>query len=72
MDNPQNIDIYSDHVLSLKVNSWLTTTISATLIYDDDISLTKKPEEVDGVIIPNIGPGVQLKQVLSVGLSLNI
>lgn len=72
MDNPQNIDIYSDHVLSLKVNSWLTTTISATVIYDDDIALTKNPEEVDGVIIPNIGPGVQLKQVLSVGLSLNI
>jgi hypothetical protein len=72
MDNPQNIDIYSDHVIALKVNSWLTTTISATFIYDDDITLTKNPQEVDGTFVPQIGPGLQLKQVLSVGLSLNI
>ena len=72
MDNPQNIDIYSDHVIALKVNSWLTTTISATFIYDDDITLTKNPEEVNGIFVPQVGPGLQLKQVLSVGLSLSI
>jgi hypothetical protein len=72
MDNPQNIDVYSDHLISLKINTWLTTTISATLIYDDDISLTKNPQEIDGALVPNIGPGLQLKQVLSVGLSLTI
>ncbi|MBT6162691.1 MAG: DUF3078 domain-containing protein [Crocinitomicaceae bacterium] len=72
MDNPQNIDVYSDHLISLKINTWLTTTISATLIYDDDISLTKNPQESDGALVPNIGPGLQLKQVLSVGLSLTI
>lgn len=72
MDKPENIDVYSDHIISLKVNSWLTTTISATLIYDDDISLTKSPEDIDGTLVPNIGPGLQLKQVLSVGLSLTI
>ena len=72
INNPQNIDIYSDHVLALKANSWLTTTISATLIYDDDITLTKNPEEVDGALVPQLGPGLQFKQVLSVGLSMNI
>ncbi len=72
MDNPKNIDIYSDHILSLKVNSWLTTTISATMIYDDDIALTKKPESVNGESVANVGPGLQWKQVLSVGLSLSI
>ena len=72
MDNPQNIDVYSDHLISLKINTWLTTTISATLIYDNDISLTKNPQEIDGALVPNIGPGLQLKQVLSVGLSLTI
>ena len=72
LDNPQNIDVYSDHLISLKINTWLTTTISATLIYDDDISLTKNPQEIDGALVPNIGPGLQLKQVLSVGLSLTI
>lgn len=72
LDNPQNIDIYSDHVLTLKVNPWLSTTISATLIYDDDIMLTKNPEIFEGVLTPNVGPGLQLKQVLSVGLSIQV
>lgn len=72
LDNPENIDIYSDHVLTLKVNPWLSTTISATLIYDDDIQLTKNPEVIEGISVPNIGPGLQLKQVLSVGLSIQV
>jgi hypothetical protein len=72
LDNPQNIDVYSDHVLLLKVNPWLSTSISATLIYDDDIQLTKNPEVIEGVLVPNIGPGLQLKQVLSVGLSIQV
>ena len=72
LDNPQNIDVYSDHVLLLKVNPWLSTSISATLIYDDDIQLTKIPEVIEGVLVPNIGPGLQLKQVLSVGLSIQV
>ena len=72
LDNPENIDIYSDHVLTLKVNPWLSTTISATMIYDDDIQLTKHPEVIEGISVPNIGPGLQLKQVLSVGLSIQV
>lgn len=72
LNDPQNIDIYSDHVLLMKVNPWLTTSISATLIYDDDVTLTKNPEFINGVAIPNIGPGLQLKQVLSVGLSITV
>jgi hypothetical protein len=72
LNNPQNIDVYSDHVLMLKINPWLTTSISATLIYDDDIILTKNPEIIDGNVVPNVGPGMQLKQVLSVGLSIKV
>ena len=56
----------------LKVNPWLSTSISATIIYDDDIQLTKTPELIEGVLTPNIGPGLQLKQVLSVGLSIQV
>jgi hypothetical protein len=56
----------------LKVNPWLTTSISATVIYDDDIILTKNPEIIDGNVVPNVGPGMQLKQVLSVGLSIKV
>ena len=72
LNDPQNIDIYSDHVLLLKVNPWLTTSISVTMIYDDDITLTKSPEIIDQVEVPNLGPGLQLKQVLSVGISIKV
>jgi hypothetical protein len=72
LNNPENIDVYSDHVLMLKINPWLTTSISATLIYDDDITLTKRPELIDQLEVPNIGPGLQLKQVLSVGVSIQV
>ena len=68
--NPENVDLFTDHVLSLKINSYLTATISATFIYDDDVILTKEPIEVEGEMIPQQGPGVQFKEVISVGLSL--
>jgi hypothetical protein len=70
--SPENIDVFSDHVLTLKVNNWLSTTITASLIYDDDVMLNKEPIEIEGQMIPQQGPGIQLKEVLSVGISIQI
>ncbi|MDA3943898.1 MAG: DUF3078 domain-containing protein [Bacteroidetes bacterium] len=64
LKNPQNIDVDWQNLLTLKVNSWLNTNISAHLIYDDDIMITDK----DG----NTGPRTQFKEVLSVGISYNL
>ncbi len=71
LEEPEAIDIFTDHVLTLKVNSWLSTTLGLTLIYDKDVELVLREPNPD---IPgdlgDVGPGVQLKQILAVGLSL--
>ena len=71
LEEPEAIDIFTDHVLTLKVNSWLSTTLGLTLIYDKDVELVLREPNPD---IPgdlgDVGPGVQLKPILAVGLSL--
>lgn len=71
LEEPEAVDIFSDHVLTLKVNDWLSTTLGLTLIYDKDVELLLREPDPD---IPGdegeMGPGVQLKQLLAVGLSL--
>jgi hypothetical protein len=57
-----NIDVNWEGLIVLKVNKYLTTTLAAALIYDDDIKLQK----TDGTV----GPGIQFRQSISVGLSL--
>ena len=71
LEEPEAVDVFSDHVLTLKVNDWLSTTLGLTLIYDKDVELTLREPDPD---VPGdegeVGPGVQLKQILAVGLSL--
>jgi hypothetical protein len=70
-ENPQNIDVNWDNLLSLKVNKYLTTTIATSLIYDDDIDIAETDSDgipkVDDAGKPIIGPRTQFKYVLAVG-----
>ncbi len=59
-----NVDVNWDLILSMKINKVLSTSISTSLKYDDDIK-TKK--EVNEVTLP-AGPKVQFKEVLSIGI----
>lgn len=59
-----NIDVDWQLQLDLVVNEYVKTNIGTHLIYDDDI---KAKEEVNGTQI-TVGPKVQLKQILGVGL----
>lgn len=59
-----NIDVDYDLSLDLVVNEHVKTNIGVHLIYDDDI---KAKEEVGGVQV-TVGPKLQLKQVLGVGI----
>ena len=59
-----NIDVDWQMQLDLVVNEYVRTNIGAHLIYDDDI---KAKEEVNGTQI-TVGPKIQLKQILGVGL----
>ena len=60
-ENPQNIDVNWELLISMKVNEFLAATISTQVIYDDDIDV---PRGNDGP-----GPGIQIKEVFGIGLS---
>ena len=61
MNNPQNIDVNAEAIITFKVNSWFSASVQANLIYDDDITIRDK----NG----NSGPRTQFKQVIGVGLA---
>jgi len=70
LDNPQNIDVDWQATLELKINDYLTTTISTQLLYDDDIRFPKT-ETINGKeVTVGTSPKLQVKEVLSVGLVL--
>lgn len=59
-----NIDVDYDLALDLVVNEHVRTNIGVHIIYDDDI---KAKEEIAGAQV-TVGPKLQLKQVLGVGI----
>ncbi len=71
LHNPKNIDVHWDNLLSLKVNNYISASISTSLIYDDDIdiSVMKSNGEPklnsEGIQIE--GPRTQFKYVIAVG-----
>ena len=72
LNNPQNIDINWEVLIAMKINSFMTATVSTQLLYDDDIILQKKDPVLDqegNVIDSGRGPGVQFKEVLAIGFS---
>ncbi len=64
INNFGNIDIDYDFLLDLVVNQYVRASIGARIIYDDDI---KAKKDIDGKQV-TVGPKVQLKQMLGVGL----
>ena len=69
---PEQIDVIWDFLMNMKVNKWLTASVSATLIYDQDIPITElnpdgslKFDENGNVVA---GPRVQFNESLGVGL----
>jgi hypothetical protein len=61
-NHPGNIDINWETLITLKVNRFISATISAMLIYDDDI----KTAGPDGSVK---GPRIQFKEVTGIGFS---
>jgi len=60
-----NVDINYQFALDMTVNQYVRANIGANIIYDNDIKAT---EERDGELV-TVGPKLQLKQMLGVGLS---
>lgn len=61
--NRKNIDVNWETVIDMKINKFLTASITTQLIYDNDIMI-----DTDGDGTPN-GPRVQFKEVIGIGLS---
>ena len=61
LNNPQNLYVNWTTLTSMKVNKFISATLSTQLIYDDAVKILDK----DG----KVGPRLQVKQVLGVGLS---
>lgn len=70
-ESPDHLDINWDNLLSMKVNKYITTTISTSLIYDHDIDIAETKSDGSPKLDDNgnqlIGPRTQFKYVLAVG-----
>jgi hypothetical protein len=62
IDHPENLYVNWTTLLNMKVNKFISATFSTQLIYDPAVKI----KQADGSLI---GPRVQFKQVLGVGLS---
>ncbi len=74
-ENPQNIDVNWQTLITMKINNWLSTTLTTQLIYDDDVIIgTVDPvlDDEGAVITPGKpgGPRTQFREVFALGLSV--
>lgn len=68
LKNFGNIDVSWETLLSMKVNKFISATISTHLLYDHDITIKK--ERKDGEDPDEYNSRIQFKEVLAVGLSM--
>lgn len=69
LQNPQNVDVNWDVLVSMKINKFMTASINTNLIYDDDIAVPIY-QEIAGVKTQvGAGPRIQFREVLGIGLS---
>jgi Protein of unknown function (DUF3078) len=47
--NPQNVDVFFTNLLTMKFNTWLGTSVSLDLIYDDDVISKTQLKEILGL-----------------------
>ena len=71
LNNPQNIDVNWETLISMKINEYLSATISTQLIYDDDIAIARSADYFEATGIAS-GPIAQFKEVLAVGFSYKL
>jgi len=67
LNNPQNIDVNWETLLSAKVSEYVSVTLNTILIYDHDINIARDPDE-NGVFQKN-GPTTQFKEVFALGFN---
>ena len=68
LNNPQDIDVNWEALLTLKANKYISTTLATHLIYDKDILIPVESDAEGNTIRSE--PRVQFKEMLSVGLTV--
>lgn len=80
LEDPQNVDVNWDNVLGFKVNDYISGSLALTLIYDDNVDVPRgtnqivTTDETGAELItevPNLGPGMQFRQLFTLGFSYN-
>jgi hypothetical protein len=69
LHNPQNIDVSWETQIAMKVNKYITVSVSTHLIYDDDIKVAHGTNE-DGST-KMVGSRIQFKEIAGVGIMYN-
>ncbi len=68
LKDPQNVVVNWENIIGMKVNKFLTATISTNMIYDNNVPVPVT-RTIDGVSVIGTGPRLQFKEVLAIGLS---
>ncbi|MBP5668402.1 MAG: DUF3078 domain-containing protein [Salinivirgaceae bacterium] len=71
LHNPQNIDVSWETQIAMKVNKYITVSVSTHLIYDDDIDVPVKTTLPDGTEGIKMSKRVQFKEIAGVGIMYN-
>lgn len=67
LNNPGNIDVNWETLISMKVNKYISATINTHLIYDHDINIAVDNND-DGIADAS-GPRTQFKEIFGLGFS---
>jgi hypothetical protein len=65
--HPENIDINWESIVTFKVNKYISATITASLVYDDDIKIGTHTDATGA--FDSYGPRTQFKEVLGIGFA---
>lgn len=67
LNNPQNIDVNWDNLITFKINKYLNASLSCNFIYDDDIKFDID-EDNDGTVDKQVAQ-LQFKEMFALGFS---
>ncbi len=68
LDKPQNIDVFWEVLLEMKINKFLSANILTDMLYDDNTHV-KYDSNADGVL-DREGPKLQFKEIFGLGISV--
>lgn len=69
LENPENVDIKWDLDINMKVNKYITASISTKMIYDDDIKIGVDDNDDGEITDDETYPRLQFKEVVGVGIA---